>query len=312
MAQEDVDVQQQKKGFSAKARDFGRSIWNGQKKEFIGRTAGSWAKIGLFYMIFYSCLAGFFAVMLVGFFSTLDNTAPTQQDMYSLIKSNPGMGFRPMINVESTLIKFSADDPASYAEHIENLKQNLHDHQVIVAEANYTTCENGEQPNAHEVCKFNVTDLGSECTEANSFGYANGTPCVLLKINKVYNWTPNTFNCNITEADETSDIAKEGKRKLGNRCEDNHVGITCEGEGDSDLDSLLEIEYFPSGGFSSSYYPYKNAKGYQSPLVFVRFKEVKYGSLIQVWCKLWAYNIKHHKNDKAGSVHFELLVDKKP
>lgn len=55
-----------------------------------------------------------------------------------------------------------------------------------------------------------------------------------------------------------------------------------------------------------------NTKGYQSPLVFVRFNKIKYGSLIQVWCKLWAYNIKHHKNDKAGSVHFELLVDRKP
>lgn len=44
MAQEDVDVQQPNKGFSVKARDFGRSIWNGQKKEFIGRTAGSWGE----------------------------------------------------------------------------------------------------------------------------------------------------------------------------------------------------------------------------------------------------------------------------
>lgn len=61
-----------------------------------------------------------------------------------------------------------------------------------------------------------------------------------------------------------------------------------------------------------SYYPYMNVKGYKSPLVFVKFAEVKHGALIQVWCKLWAYNIKHHKNDKAGSVHFELLVDKKP
>jgi len=59
------------------------------------------------------------------------------------------------------------------------------EHQEVVAEANYTTCENGEKPPKYEVCKFNVTDLGGECTEANSFGYANGTPCVLLKINKV-------------------------------------------------------------------------------------------------------------------------------
>ena len=49
------------------------------------------AKIGLFYLIFYSCLAGFFAAMLAGFFATLDDDAPTQKGMYSLIKGNPGM-----------------------------------------------------------------------------------------------------------------------------------------------------------------------------------------------------------------------------
>ena len=49
------------------------------------------AKIGIFYIIFYSCLAGFFAVMLVGFFATLDEKTPTQKKMYSLIKGNPGL-----------------------------------------------------------------------------------------------------------------------------------------------------------------------------------------------------------------------------
>lgn len=46
----------------------------------------------------------------------------------------------------------------------------------------------------------------------------------------MYNWTPKTFDCNITAAEETSDIAKEGKKKPGYECEPDHVGITCEGE----------------------------------------------------------------------------------
>lgn len=58
------------------------------------------------------------------------------------------------------------------------------DYETKVAGANYTDCD-GRKPDAHEVCEFNMTDLGSECTEANQFGYANGTPCVLLKINRV-------------------------------------------------------------------------------------------------------------------------------
>lgn len=70
------------------------------------------AKIGLFYLVFYSCLAGFFAVMLVGFFSTLDDTAPTQQKMYSLIKSNPGEHtekynlFFDILNLSILVLKF--------------------------------------------------------------------------------------------------------------------------------------------------------------------------------------------------------------
>ena len=48
------------------------------------------AKIGVFYLVFYSCLALFFAIMLAGFFATLDSRAPTQKGLYSLIKANPG------------------------------------------------------------------------------------------------------------------------------------------------------------------------------------------------------------------------------
>jgi len=49
------------------------------------------AKIGLFYLIFYSCLAGFFAVMLTGFFATLSDEHPKQTGLLSLIKGNPGI-----------------------------------------------------------------------------------------------------------------------------------------------------------------------------------------------------------------------------
>jgi len=48
------------------------------------------AKIGLFYLIYYSCLAGFFAIMLTGFFTTLNDDHPKQTGLFSLIKNNPG------------------------------------------------------------------------------------------------------------------------------------------------------------------------------------------------------------------------------
>ena len=41
----------------------------------------------------------------------------------------------------------------------------------------------------------------------------------------------------------------------------------------------------------------------------VQFEKPLPGALIMVWCKAWANNIYHNRNDLAGSVHFELLYD---
>jgi len=302
----DDDVQ--KKSCGQKCSDFSKSIWNSEKKEFIGRTGGSWAKIGAFYLVYYSCLAGFFAIMMVGFFTTLDSEAPTQQGMYSLIKGNPGMGFRPMPNIESTLIKFKADDAKSYAEHIKNIEELLETYQDK-EESNIVDCDT-ETPNEKrkQVCSFNVAkSLGNVCTRENDYGYKNGTPCVLLKVNKVYGWTPEAFD-NETLADPEEHHAVEAKAKLGARLKSDYIGITCEGENEGDADNIYNADYYPEFGFSFKYYPYLNFPNYMPPLVFVQL-DVRKGALIQVWCKLWAKNIKHHKNDKAGSTHFEVLVD---
>ena len=47
-------------------------------------------KIGIFYLIFYSCLAAFFAAFLAGLLSLMDDKFPNQTGMNSLIKGNPG------------------------------------------------------------------------------------------------------------------------------------------------------------------------------------------------------------------------------
>lgn len=309
MAHDDDYAVGQKKTCSQKCDGVMKSIWNSEKKEFIGRTGSSWAKIGLFYLIFYSCLAGFFAIMLVGFFSTIDSEAPKQQGMYSLIKGNPGMGFRPMPNVESTLIKFSAGNPSTYAKHIKNLQALLDSYAPKKNETNVIDCNNNEPDlSKKEVCEFDVaTTLGSVCTAKNDYGYKDGTPCVLLKVNKVYGWQPVGFD-NETLANVDDRHAQEAKEKLGARLSPEYIGVTCEGENEGDADNVFKVSYFPEKGFSYQYFPYYNYPNYMPPLVFVQLN-VRKGALIQVWCKIWAKNVKHHKNDKAGSTHFELLVD---
>ena len=77
----------------------------------------------------------------------------------------------------------------------------------------------------------------------------------------------------------------------------------------ADQDLIGPVEYFPKGGINMGNYPYLNQDGYLAPVVMARFTKPRVGALVQVWCKAWAKNIYHHKNDRAGSVKFELLVD---
>ena len=59
---------------------------------------------------------------------------------------------------------------------------------------NAVDCDS-EQPDLlkKEVCIFEIDTLGSVCTAKNDYGYKDGTPCVLLKVNKVRFISTNPF-----------------------------------------------------------------------------------------------------------------------
>ena len=51
---------------------------------------------------------------------------------------------------------------------------------------NFIGCESGKPPNQEEkVCRFNLDVLGARCTWQQAYGYDEGTPCILFKLNKV-------------------------------------------------------------------------------------------------------------------------------
>ena len=291
------DGQPERRGMGNRMQSFKKSIYDGENKTFIGRTGSSWAKIGVFYLIYYSCLAAFFAASLFIFFTTVDDKQPSQTGDNSLIKSNPGLAFRPMPNIESTLIKFNQGDETTYKKYTSNIESFLEKYKAT--HDNQVPCSPGQKPPAGKVCQFNVTDAtGGFCTPEKDYGYYEGRPCVLLKMNKVYGWEPTVFENGTVPADiENHDMDPNG------------IYVTCTGENPSDRDNLGEVEIYPKAGFLKNFFPYDNTPGYQSPVVFVRMNHLKTGVAIQVWCKAWAGNIIHNKNDKAGSTHFEILMD---
>jgi len=96
-------------------------IWNPDTGEFLTRTPLSWAKITVFYIIYYSCLAGFWAAAMAIFFQTIPNytAGPKWTQNSSIIGTNPGLGAKPAnsdLRIDSSIYKFKIDDERTCGE----------------------------------------------------------------------------------------------------------------------------------------------------------------------------------------------------
>jgi len=96
-------------------------IWNPDTGEFLTRTPLSWAKITVFYIIYYSCLAGFWAAAMAIFFQTIPNytAGPKWTQNSSIIGTNPGLGAKPAnsdLRIDSSIYKFKINDDRTCGE----------------------------------------------------------------------------------------------------------------------------------------------------------------------------------------------------
>lgn len=55
----------------------------------------------------------------------------------------------------------------------------------------------------------------------------------------------------------------------------NLIWVTCEGESPADVENLGPVNYSPRRGFPAYFFPYRNVKGYQPPIVAVQFERPK-------------------------------------
>jgi sodium/potassium-transporting ATPase subunit beta len=298
---------------------FSQFLWNSNTGEFCGRTGASWAKILIFYLIFYACLAAFWAVMLLIFYQTIDPTSPKWQLSESRIGINPGLGFRPrppVEKIESTLIWFSGTgkDDGSWKHWGQDLEKYLEPYNKESKEGtgehtmSLDECNTGRDPGVGKYCPFVAHEKANQtgthgCNKENYYGYKEGKPCVLIKLNRIYGWKPEAFG-NDEIPDEVKGVVSSTKGSY-----EGGVYIVCEGENPADKENIGEMTYYPNQVIRSNYFPFTNQPGYLSPYVMVKFSSPATGVLINIECKAWAKNIKHDRQDREGSVHFELLID---
>ncbi|CAD5112948.1 DgyrCDS2155 [Dimorphilus gyrociliatus] len=206
------------------------------------------------------------------------------------------MSFEPQVNVESTLIRFQADSQEQIKDRLQTfmkpyLKEN---------KDNLKDCGDDEEADDESGCIVKDSWSAIDCHEKNDYGFTSSTPCVALTLNRIYGWKPEVFESGNT----SSDIPAEVQAKF----DGNHVVVGCFGENPLDKELVGQIQYSVVG-FHKKFYPYKQQRGYLSPVVMIKFKNIREGVLVQVECKAYAKNIKHHRNDRAGSTHFEIISD---
>jgi len=289
-------------------------LHNPETGEILTRTPKSWLLITGFYIIYYSCLAGFWAAMLNIFFLTLNENSPKWQGAESLIGVSPGLGLKPgqiPELIDSSMISFalkSKDDQGNpgdsnyvagtqgWVDRVEKFLNTYKDNEACV--------KDGEvKPGS---C-FDLSQLGACGTKP--YGYEEGKPCVYLKLNKIFGVENVIFN-DVDDVDETVDkIPQALKDNIKNQGDKNQVWVECHGEYPADDEGLGTIKYFPAAqGFPAKYFPYEGGAGYQSPIVAVQFENAKPDQLLHVECRAWAKNIGYSKRDRIGINHLELLI----
>ncbi|XP_071764108.1 sodium/potassium-transporting ATPase subunit beta-3a [Centroberyx gerrardi] len=257
------------------------SIYNPRTGELLGRTASSWGLILLFYLIFYCFLAGMFALTMWVMLLTLDDYVPKYRDRVP----HPGLMIRP----NSLDIWVNKSNPLAYDQYVKHLETFLQSYNDTEQEKN-ELCPAGdyyEQDEAElpkKACQFKRSSL-SRCSGLSdtTFGYGEGKPCVLLKMNRIIGLKPRG---------------------------DPYINCTAK------RDIPVQMHYYPSEGrFDKMYFPYYGKKAherYVQPVVAVKLLLTKedYNTELTVECRVEGSDLRNNdERDKfLGRITFRVKV----
>jgi len=303
-------------------------IHNPDTGEYFTRTPKSWALITVFYLIYYSLLACFWAAMLTIFLQTIpnveDHAGPRWHTSSSIIGESPGLGLKPgqeARKIDSSMIQYNKeqegdglkegsadgkiDGYGQWVARAEEFLQKIKDEQ---AKGTPESCSVGNGATKDKVCKFDTATLDA-CLKPEE-AYKAGSPCVYLKLNKIYGLEPTTFNKTHVSTLTDDDMPKTLRDHIAGQADDDQVWVECHGENPADVEALSgKINYFPkTQGYPAYYFPYLQQEGYVSPVVAVQFKGVPLNQLIHIECRAWASNIGYNRRDRIGINHLEIMV----
>ncbi|XP_047432603.1 sodium/potassium-transporting ATPase subunit beta-1b [Mugil cephalus] len=285
----------------AKTDDGGwkKFLWDSEKGELLGRTGSSWFKIFLFYVVFYGCLAGIFIGTIQAMLLTLSDYKPTWQDRVA----PPGLTHTP--RSDKAEVTYNLNDMETYLPYTKALKDFLakynEDDQKDQMKFEDCGSEPGEYKNRGDLesdvgirkaCRFSRNLLGP-CSglEDPHFGFKDGKPCIVVKLNRIVNFRPRPPSSNET-------IPEEAQPKV----QPNVIPLYCTNKKEEDAGKIGEIKYHGiAGGFPLQYYPYYGKllhPQYLQPLVALQFANLTLNTELRIECKVFGDNINYSEKDR--------------
>ena len=207
------------------------------------------------------------------------------------------MGFRPQKDPHTTLIRYRSnvkdpDNPLNFVQYAEILDEYF-------------------EPYIVEFLPMFGKD--NICTSKNNYGFDRAKPCMLVKLNRIFDWIPEPYGASDPLPKELLPYEKTVREYPEN------IFVLCEGENPVDKDHIGIIRYYsraPEGPGPSNmgflpfdFYPYERQDDYTTPLVFARFENISTNVLVNVICKAYAKNIYRDNLHRNGAVHFELFIE---
>ncbi|XP_031648808.1 sodium/potassium-transporting ATPase subunit beta-233-like [Oncorhynchus kisutch] len=256
-------------------------------------------KILGFYLIFYAFLAGVFIGTIQALLLTLSNYKPTWQDRVA----PPGLSHTP--RSDKSEIAFNLNDVETYLTYTKAMREFLvmYDDDKQRDQMKYEDC--GEQPEDYKnrgdlesdvgirkACRFQRSWLGP-CSgmEDRDFGFKEGKPCLIVKLNRIVNFRPRppSSNESIPEGAQT-------------KVQPNVMPIFCTNKREEDAGKMGEVKYYGIGeGFPLQYYPYYGKllhPQYLQPLVALQFVNLTMNTELRIECRAYGENIGYSEKDK--------------
>ncbi|KAF6021162.1 ATP1B4 [Bugula neritina] len=257
----------QKEGISGLCQTINQffiNSYDAEKKELWGRNYIRWLQLIGFYICFYAGLACFFSAVWFTWFRVILNA---DDPIYS---GEDGMAWTP------------GYEPAEWTS--EN--------------GNFIDCTEGRtDPDIEKVCEFKL-DYIRPCVYEDDYGWWEGEPCIILKLNRINNWEPENYESIDEVPEEIRDVWKPDV-----------ITVKCFGTDPVTNESLADIAYYPQQGWSFDYFPFVGQQGYKSPLVAVQLFNLPHRALLFITCRAYTKNMIHHPVYGLGQTRFEIISD---